>query len=208
MSNPDFFRDLQPEVAAEVEALARLQYELREAGKAALAAADAASADALLHDIAAGRRAEDEDTVAIRASVLQAESERVRAVLAARLRGTMLEDDSPHACLVELVEQRHADRYPGGALRRLDAVELLDVDGVGMWLRMASPACWEAAWLAPDNRDWRLSRLSATSPVLYRAPDRLPRPIDLPLTDVPVLLGWLLDTLATGPDAFDSLHDS
>ena len=37
---------------------------------------------------------------------------------------------------------------------------------------------------------------------------RLPRPIDLPLTDVPVLLGWLLDTLATGPDAFDSLHDS
>lgn len=206
MSSSDFFRNMSPEMATEVEALSRLQYELREAVKALLAEANAPSLDALVADIADGRRPADDDSLAIRIAVLQCEGERVRSAVAARLRGTMPDDDSPHALLTDLVETRHADRYPGGAQRRLDAVELLDVDGVGIWLRLVSPQCWEAAWLAPDNRDWRLSRLSADAPVLYRAPGRPAVPLDLPPTEIRTLLDWLLNTLAEGPDAFDSLH--
>lgn len=206
MSNPDFFRNMPPDMATEVEALARLQYELREAAKAMLAEAQVSSLDVLVADIAAGRRSADDDSQAIRIAVLKSEGERVRAALAARLRGTIPDDDSPHALLADLVEKAHADRYPGGAQRRLDAVELLDVDGVGIWMRLVSPQCWEAAWLAPDNRDWRLSRLSAESPVLYRAPGRPPVQLDLPPTGIRTLLDWLLDTLAEGPDAFDRLH--
>lgn len=143
----DFYQDLDPQVALEIERLARLAYELREARAGLLRYHDVADEAALLARIAGGQLPEHpawEHYLA--AHILE------QARQAARMQIAGNDVQLPaHLQLKEQLEAGYAGQLPGQVVLTQDALIVPLPAGVQLTVRWATPHEYSFAWQNADG---------------------------------------------------------
>ncbi|MCL2657526.1 MAG: hypothetical protein FWD62_08915 [Betaproteobacteria bacterium] len=195
MAKSDFFRNIPIELATELEALARLQYELRESYKALLAQYGEKDIESLRVGIVNGKHPTSAAVDAVRAAVIGDECMTVHAALAAQMKGEASDIASPHTQIAALIDTHYGRLYPGGPTRRFDAIELLDINGIARILRFSANDFWSIEWGADEVMGQSLTRLPHDSVLHHKTADGFWQTV--PLSDAPdssqeVLLNWLL----------------
>lgn len=171
MARSDFFRNMPPELAEGMEALSRLQYELRETQKQVLAPYDAANAADVARRIVDGVLPRDAGFDAVKAAVLENEHAVMRSRLGAAIEGRTVDSASTHDRIVEHIDAHQSKDFPGGAVRRYDALELLRIDGAAFVLRIADLGMWAIEWQLEGGSPQALLRLPGENTIWQRDND-------------------------------------
>lgn len=143
----DFFQDLDPQLALELERLARVSYELREARAGLLRYHDVADEASLLGRILQAELPEHptwEHYLAAR--IMEQARQAARAHIAGR-------DAKPvaHLSMKDLLETEYADRLADTVTLTQDALVVQLRDGIQLTLRWAAPDAYSFAWQNTDG---------------------------------------------------------